>query len=143
MISIEQAAINLGIVLPRGSGIGFLGAGIMFFKEELNVCDLNTAPTAGLPPRSASSPTPAGRSSPRSWLVNRVRTQFLVRVVCRNPDVGIGHLSLRRPDSPDLKSTARVEVTASNRRQPATDAALEAVVGRLGSRACGFGSAIV
>ncbi|MER8449396.1 hypothetical protein NKG60_05185 [Mesorhizobium sp. M1428] len=92
----------------------------MFFKEELNVCDLNTAPTRWSSAAFGVLAKPAGRSSPRSRLVNRVRAQFLVRVVCRNPDVGIGHLSLRRLE---LKSTARVEVTSSNRRQPATDAA--------------------
>ncbi|MER8716215.1 hypothetical protein [Mesorhizobium sp. M1295] len=93
----------------------------MFLKKELNVCDLNTAPTRWSSAAFGVLAKPAGRSSPRSRLVNRVRAQFLVRVVCRNPDVGIGHLSLRRLDRPDLKSTrafqGNVQQSATTRNQ--------------------------
>jgi putative Mg2+ transporter-C (MgtC) family protein len=136
------------------SGIGFLGAGIIF-REGLQVTGLNTAATlwcsaaAGLLAGSGH-PLQAALATSFVVLVNLI-LRPLVRIInrqpiaqadCRNPEeahvralllqsTGNGQLSLRRLDSTDLEESGRVEVTAQLTAHSKNDAVLEQVVGRL------------
>jgi putative Mg2+ transporter-C (MgtC) family protein len=136
------------------SGIGFLGAGIIF-REGLQVTGLNTAATlwcsaaAGLLAGSGH-PLQAALATSFVVLVN-LTLRPLVRIInrqpiaqadCRNPEeahvralllqsTGNGQLSLRRLDSTDLEESGRVEVTAQLTAHSKNDAVLEQVVGRL------------
>jgi putative Mg2+ transporter-C (MgtC) family protein len=142
------------------SGIGFLGAGIIF-REGLQVTGLNTAATLWC---SAAVGLLAGSGHPLHAalvtsfvvlvnltlrplvrIINRqpiTQAENRVRVVCRSPEeahvralllqsAGSGQLSLRQFDSTDLEESGRVEVVAQLTAHAKNDAILEQVVGRL------------
>jgi putative Mg2+ transporter-C (MgtC) family protein len=143
------------------SGIGFLGAGLIF-REGLNVRGLNTAATLWC---SAAIGVMAGAGyllyatlatgfvvfvnlllRPIVSFINRqpltsteLEIGYVVSVTCRSPDeahvraLGLAGcgLGLRRIDSSDLDATGRVVVTALVTAPRRVDADVERIVGRL------------
>jgi putative Mg2+ transporter-C (MgtC) family protein len=143
------------------SGIGFLGAGIIF-REGFNITGLNTAATLwcsaavgvlageGLAAHAAIAAAFVNLGMrPLVRLINRqpvqqadVDTHYRVRVVCRSPDeahvrtvllqaASASQLSLRRLESVDVENTERVEVTAQLTAHERSSAVLEQIIGRL------------
>jgi putative Mg2+ transporter-C (MgtC) family protein len=146
------------------SGIGFLGAGLIF-REGLSVRGLNTAATLWC---SAAIGVIAGAGYPlyatlatafvvfvnlllrpivsfinrQALMSTELEIGYVVSVTCRNPDeahiralllqglAGCG-LALRRLDSTDLESSARVVVTAFTTATHRVDTDVEKIVGRL------------
>src|SRR5271169_3543145 len=133
------------------SGIGFLGAGLIF-REGLSVRGLNMAATIWC---SAAVGVLAGASYPAYAalatgfvlfvnlllrpiviFINRqplmggeVDVGYLVSVTCRSPEAA--PLALRRLDSNDVEGTGRVVVTALMTASHRVDADVEKIVGRL------------
>ena len=106
------------------SGIGFLGAGIIF-REGLNVRGLNTAATLWC---SAAVGVLAGGGA-LSYAALAAGMVIVVNLLLQG--LTAGGIRLHRLDSSNIEDSDRVEVVAEHSADRGSDSVLEQIVGRL------------